>query len=65
MGIDFKIMDNYKVEHQQGDSECGMYSLFFIIQLLTESKSPEYFLTERINDEEMEKLRNKYFNTDL
>lgn len=65
LGIHFKTMDNYQIEHQNGNSECGMYSLYFIIQLLTENKPPNYFLNERIKDEEMEKLRNKYFNSNL
>lgn len=65
IGIKFKLLDNYLIEHQNGNTECGMYSLFFIIQLLTENKPPDYFITERINDEDMEKLRNKYFNSDL
>lgn len=63
--IKFKILDNYLIEHQNGNTECGMYSLFFIIQLLTENKPPDYFVNERIKDEDMEKLRNKYFNSDL
>jgi hypothetical protein len=65
LGINFKILDNYRIEHQRGNSECGMYSLYFIIQLLTENKPPEYFLNDRIDDDEMEKLRNKYFNSQL
>lgn len=65
LNINFKVLDNYGIEHQRGNSECGMYSLYFIIQLLTENKSPNFFLNERIKDEEMEKLRNKYFNSNL
>lgn len=34
LGINFKYIRNKK-EHQRGDSECGMYSLFFIITFLT------------------------------
>jgi hypothetical protein len=65
LGISFKVLDNYGVEHQRGNSECGMYSLYFIIELLNENKLPEFFLKERIDDQEMEKLRNKYFNSTL
>jgi hypothetical protein len=65
LGFHFNIMDNRNVEHQRSNTECGMYSLYFIVQLLTENKSPQYFFKERIRDEEMEKLRNKYFNPEL
>ena len=30
-----KFYKNYPVEHQYGNTECGMYSLFFIITMLT------------------------------
>lgn len=33
--IELVEYNNYKVEHQKEDSECGMYSLFFIITMLT------------------------------
>jgi hypothetical protein len=32
--VEFKVYQN-KVEHQFGNTECGMYSLFFIITMLT------------------------------
>ena len=39
-----------------------MYSLYFIIELLDNKKTPEYFLTNRIADSKMEELRKHYFN---
>tara|TARA_Y100000389_G_scaffold78668_1_gene75446 strand:+ start:9712 stop:10554 length:843 start_codon:yes stop_codon:yes gene_type:complete len=49
-----------KTEHQMHNTECGMYSLYFIIQTL-EGKDPSYFTNTNIKDKEMEILRNKYF----
>jgi hypothetical protein len=63
-GIVLKKMDNMKVRHQYGKSECGMYCLYFIITLLEETNKPEKFLNKkiRIPDKEMEKYRDIYFN---
>ena len=64
IGIELKEMDNMKVRHQYGKSECGMYCLYFIITLLEETNKPEKFLNKkiRIPDKEMEKYRDIYFN---
>ena len=61
MNIHFKNIYENDVEHQKEDSECGIYSLFFIISLL-KNKDPGDFLKERISDEKMERLRKVYFN---
>ena len=58
--IDFKIHKN-TLEHQQSDSECGMYCLYFIIEMLKD-KSGDYFLKNKIDDSEVFKMRAKYFN---
>jgi hypothetical protein len=50
-----------KKEHQQKDTECGMYSLFFIISMLKDEKSVEYFKTGNIPDKMMEGFRAQYF----
>jgi hypothetical protein len=65
IGLNFNIMSNYPFEHQKQNSECGMYVLYFITQLITNKKEPSYFSKVRISDEEMSKLRNEYFNADL
>jgi len=62
IGIDFKVMEN-TIEHQRTDSECGMYSLYFIIQMLKD-KDVDYFLNNRIDDKEVFKMRNEYFNVE-
>ena len=65
--------ESYPMEHQYGNSECGMYSLYFIITMLTgktsggtelncNKKKIKYFKKHRIPDDHVEYLRGKYFN---
>lgn len=61
LGIDFKLYIN-NIEHQKSDSECGMYCLYFIIEMLKDNDI-EYFLDNKIDDNEVFVLRNKYFNS--
>ena len=68
----FDFYENYPFEHQQGNTECGMYSLFFIISMLTDKIGRKkinnykdkinYFKTVVIPDKYVFKYRNKYFN---
>lgn len=60
LGIDFNYYEN-NIEHQETESECGMYCLYFIIEMLKD-KPATHFLKHKINDKEVFKLRNKYFN---
>ncbi len=62
--IEFKYVTNYPMEHQYENTECGMYCLYMIILLLTTNKTYEHFKKNRVPDNEMEKLRFKYFNVD-
>jgi hypothetical protein len=62
LGFELDFHQNHPKEHQRGDTECGIYSLYLIIQMLTDKKTPEYYMKHRVSDEEMEKLRKKYFN---
>ena len=61
----FKFDKNYPVEHQQGNTECGMYSLFFIIHMLEDKLTTKYLKSHIFDDKYIEKFRNVYFNTDL
>jgi hypothetical protein len=61
----FHFDENYPVEHQYGNTECGVYSLFFIIHLLEDKLTEHYFKTHILKDEYMEKFRKVYFNDDL
>ena len=49
-----------KVEHQLKDGQCGMYSLYFIINYY-KKKKPEDF-NNRISDKLMKDYRIKYYN---
>jgi hypothetical protein len=62
LNIDFRFDKNYPFEHQYKDTECGMYSLYLIITLLTTHKDPNSFKKERISDEEMLNKRKIYFS---
>jgi hypothetical protein len=60
LGKRYKYIENRK-RHQWSNSECGMYCLFFIIELL-KGRSFNKIETKRIDDKFMKKLRNIYFN---
>ena len=61
LNIDLKFYEN-NVEHQLKDGQCGMYCLYFIIELLQERKTPEDF-KKRIPDNLMKDYRIKYYNS--
>jgi hypothetical protein len=73
LNIHFKVYDNGEHEHQKGNTECGMYSLFFIITMLT-GKTPftkgvlsmknrrKLFLKTKIPDKVVFGYRKLYFN---
>lgn len=60
-GIKFRFYQNKK-EHQKENTECGMYSLFFIINMLRDKKSINYFKKSYIPDYKMEEFRKVYFS---
>jgi hypothetical protein len=60
--IHFTYDENHPVEHQYGNTECGMYSLFFIIHLLEDKLSKEYFKTHILKDKYIERYRTIFFN---
>ena len=60
--IVFEYDDSKNVEHQQENTECGVYSLHFIIAILRKRKSFDDFKNKIISDGEMEKCRNYFFN---
>ena len=51
-----------KKRHQYGESECGMYCLYFIIQMLLDKRFSN-FQKKKIPDKRMLTLRKKYFNS--
>ena len=74
--IHFKVVDNRGNQHQNMDTECGMYSMFFFITMLTEKITDHngnerpislqarinLFKRKKITDKTMIYHRNLYFN---
>jgi hypothetical protein len=62
LGIRFKHFVNRK-QHQKRDTECGMYALFMIVNLIEGTRTPEEFMRgDRIPDSHMIEFRKEYFN---
>ena len=49
-----------KTQHQKGNSECGVYSINFILRLL-KGKSFDYITQKRLKDDKINKCRSVYF----
>ena len=62
MGVGVKVYTNEGFKHQQSDTECGIYVMYFILELAMEAKTPEYFKHKIIPDDDMMRLRKIYFN---
>ena len=60
--IIFKFDQNYPVEHQYGNTECGIYSIFFIIHMLEDKITGHYLKTNILKDEYIENFRKVYYN---
>jgi hypothetical protein len=60
--IHFHFDQNYPVEHQYGNTECGMYSLYFIIHMLEDKINANYLKTHILKDKYIEKFRRIFFN---
>lgn len=63
--INFKFDSNAGIEHQYGDTECGIYSLYFIVHMLEDKMTEHYLKTHILKDEYMQKFRKVYFNDSL
>lgn len=71
ISIDFH--ENHPMQHQYGNNECGMYSLYFIVTMLTNKAGRKtfkkyvdkikFFKNKRITDKCMNQYRKKYFNS--
>ena len=60
--IDMKCIENHPTEHQKGDTECGIYVIYFITELLSGNKIYNYFLNNKIPDNQMEQFREVFFD---
>ena len=67
-GRPYKFKQNAPVEHQFKDTECGVYSLFFVVMMIQFSDNPSMFAQIfrnkkfKISDKEMEQFRTVFFN---
>ena len=53
-----------KTQHQKGNSECGVYSINFILRLL-KGKTFEHLTSKRLTDDQVNKCRNIYFGNKM
>ena len=63
--INFEFDSNEGIEHQYGNTECGIYSLFFIVHMLEDKFTSNYLKTHILKDKYMENFRKVYFNDSL
>jgi hypothetical protein len=61
LAIHLTFQQNAPMEHQYENTECGMYSLYFIIGMVTDKHEYSYFMKHRIPDKNMKQMRLKYF----
>lgn len=54
-------MEYNKIRHQYSSSECGVYSINFIVRLL-KNESFETLVSKRMSDEQINRCREIYFN---
>jgi hypothetical protein len=64
LGIELKFDEIHPHEHQKEDTECGIYSLYFITNMIKNVKIWDTkFKKGTISDDEMTNYRKVYFNT--
>jgi len=63
--ITFTYDENHPVEHQYGNTECGVYSLFFIVEMLKDKITGQYLKTHILKDDYIHTFRKKFYNPDL
>ena len=61
----FTFDENHPVEHQYGNSQCGIYSIFFIVHMLEDKITDHYLKTHILKDEYIARFRKVYFNDSL
>lgn len=61
--IKFTYDQNHPIEHQYGNTECGVYSLFFIVEMLKDKITGNYLKTHILKDDYIHEFRKKFFNS--
>lgn len=59
----YALIQNSPLEHQFGNTECGMYVLFFLIVMLQTNQFSYFKRKKTFSDKSMEKLRTQFFNS--
>ena len=59
--MEYRVND---IRHQYKNSECGIYSINFIVEMLKGTKYEDYINT-KINDNDMNSKRDFYFSPNL
>ena len=62
--IKFTFDENHPVEHQYGNTECGIYSIFFVIHMLEDKITGHYLKTHILKDNYIQKFRHIFYNND-
>jgi len=62
LNLNLEYKYNHPFEHQFGNTECGIYVIYFITEILEGKKDFDYFTSNKISDKDMEKYRSIYFN---
>mgnify|MGYP001374958222 CR=1 FL=1 len=57
-----KYKSNEKTKHQYKDTECGVYCLYVVVNLLENKTTINKLKKQRISDETIEKYRHYFFN---
>ena len=63
--IKFSFDSNEGYEHQKGNTECGMYSLYFIVHMVEDKMTKHYLKTHRLKDKYIESFHKIYFNESI
>ena len=59
----YELIENHPVEHQFGNTECGIYSLFFTIIMIHTGDFSLFKSKQTFKDKNMVALRKKLFNS--
>jgi hypothetical protein len=60
----FTFDENHPVEHQYGNTECGIYSIFFVIHMLEDKITGHYLKTHVLKDNYIQQFRHIFYNND-
>jgi hypothetical protein len=61
LGIEMRVLIS-RARHQRQNTECGIYGLFAVSELLEGTRTPESLMRGRISDAEMHRFRTRFFN---